>query len=347
MPLTLTVHRRFSFAAIFAAVTTVITFGCHRASYPDLVDKLGTAIDDPEQSFPGDPLKTVPIIVVASVVENRIVEKHVRAACCEGFYLDLHRVRGKLENALKGNLEGTELTFFYFGGTGYPETTPTRYPPANNRLKRSFRADPGSQYLFFLMRDKGTLRSIGDVGDYSIPVLTGVRPERSMESEDLGRRVSRILLSPGDGADLNGLAKSLLTYSNIADTWGSRPFSVQLLRELIPLGEPVRSQACGVLVEHYEGQYDCLEAIAKDSNETLENRQEALRELQEKAVRRRILLDELKDPAQLGASDSLRKMREEYETLLFSSDPVIHDRTCTALRRYFPRDAEPKCSQAK
>jgi hypothetical protein len=221
---------------------------------------------------------------------------------------------------------------------------PTRYPSADYLLKRPYEANPGSRYLFFLMRDGDALRSIGDVGEYSVRVFTGAHAEPSAGGEVTGTRVSRILLNPGDGADLDSLAKALSKYSNLADTWGSRPFSVQLLRELISRGEPVRAAACGVLVESYKGQYDCLEALAKDQNESLENRQEALRKLQEKGFERRSLLEALKDPAQLPVPDSLRKMREEYETLLFSSDPLLHDRACGALNRYFPREAEPGCS---
>jgi hypothetical protein len=292
-----------------------------------------------------------PLIVVGLVVDNRVIGRHLPAARYKGFYLDLHSVRLKRENTLQGSLTGSELTFFYFSGSRYPEDKNSAYPPPNPLYKRLFEAEPGSRYLFFLTRDDEILRSIGDVGDYSIPVLTGAHAERLTGGEDIGKRVSEILLSRGDGVDPDRMAKKLLEYSRIADEWSSRSFTVQLLRQLSSLGEPVRSQACGVLVARYVGQYDCLQAISSDSDESPENRQEAVRELQAKTAERRQLLEELNDPAQSKfadfAGDSRHRLREEFETLLFSPDPIMHARACTALKRYFPWDAEPMCSGIK
>jgi hypothetical protein len=68
----------------------------------------------------------------------------------------------------------------------------------------------------------------------------------------------------------------------------------------------------------------------------------------EKSAERQRVLENLKDPASLRyqdyAGDSRHRLREEFETLLFNPDPILHERACTALKRYFPWDAEPRCN---
>jgi hypothetical protein len=63
------------------------------------------------------------------------------------------------------------------------------------------------------------------------------------------------------------------------------------------------------------------------------------------------LLDDLRDPARLwytdAAGDSRRRVREELQTMLFSRDPILRERICTALKRYYPHEVDPRCSGAK
>jgi hypothetical protein len=337
-------HRRSTLPVqVVVCLTSLVFGGCQRR--PALVDTLGTLIDDSSLSSWSDPRQFAPIIVVAAVQENRVIAKHVEAARYQGLYLDLHVVRCKRENSLKGSLTGPELRFFYFADGRYPDSKP------NPRYKRLFQAEPGSRYLFFLTRDRDVMRSIGDVGDYSILVATGIHPEGSSKDGDTGRLISEVLLSPGNGANLDLMAKKLLDYSTVASTWGSRLLTVQLLRHLTTLPEPVRSQACGVLVSAYIGQDDCLQAIADDSNESPQNRQTALQLMKEQSAFRPRLLGSLEDPATLAYldfdGDSRRRLREELQTVLLGHDAVLHERVCTALKRYYPYDAEPKCSAAK
>jgi hypothetical protein len=91
--------------------------------------------------------------------------------------------------------------------------------------------------------------------------------------------------------------------------------------------------------------------MAEDASESPENRQEALRELKEQSAFRQRLLEDLKDPARLAytdwAGDSRRRVREELETMLFGTDAILQELACTALKRYYPYDAEPRCSGTK
>jgi len=327
----------------------IVTLWSCQKRKSDLADTLGAPIADGrlDQGIgvwrePSDPLGLVPIIVVGSVEENRIVGKHIRAARYKDVYLDLHEVRCHRENSLKGGLTEQEFTFLYFAAGMYPDSAP------NPRYKRFFKADPGSRYLFFLTREGGVLRSVGDVGEYSVLIASGRHKERQIGSEEIGRRIAEILLTPADGSDLNLMATTLFNSSEVAENWGSRPIAAKLLRELLMFGEPVRSQACGLLIARFFGQYDCLQAIADDPNESDGNRREALQELRAKTAERERFLEDLKDPARLTfqdfAGDSRHRLREELETLLLNPDAIQHQRACQALKRYFPGVAEPECS---
>jgi hypothetical protein len=331
-------------AQAIVCLTGLALGACRR--HPVLIDMLGVVPVSQQLNISDhDVRELAPIIVVASVEENKIVSKHVEASRYPGVYLDLHAVRCQRENSLRGGLAGAELQFFYFADGRYRDSRPEPL------FKRLFQADPGSRYLFFLTRDRGVLRSVGDVGDYSILISTGTHPESSPNDADTGTLVSEVLLAPGNGANLNLMAKKLSEYRETADNWGSRPLTVQLLRHLTSLPQPVRFQACGVLVAFYHGQDDCLRAMAEDANESPENRQEASRELKEQGPFRQRLLESLRDPAQLAyldwAGDSRHRLREEFQTMLLGTDAILRERACTALKRYFPWDPEPKCAEAK
>lgn len=334
-------------------VITILLCACQRKQQARLIDTLGAPIANGilDQGIsvwkdPANPRESVPIIVVASVEENQVVARHVESARYKGVFLDLHSVGCKRENSLKGGLSEKELRFFYFADSRPPGSD----AKPNPLYKRLFKAELGSRYLFFLTRDGDVLRSIGDVGDYSLRIATGRHTERPTGPEEIGKRMAEILLNPADGADLDLMANTLLGSSEAADYWGSRPFTVQLLRQLLPLGEPIRSEACGVLVARYFGQYDCLRAIAGDTNEMAQHRQEASKELNEKSAERERLAEDLKDPAALAfmdfAGDSRHRLREEVQTLLFSEDSTQRQEACIALKRYFPSDPQPRCTGA-
>jgi len=325
------------------AVSTVCLLGlalsgCQRT--PPLTDTLGSAVDYLHSRGKATALKIAPIVIVGVVEENRIVRRHVEAARYPDVYLDLHKVRCRRENTLKGGLTGPEVEFYYFADGRYPSTP-------NPTYKRLFNATPRSRYLFFLKWERGVLRSIGDVGEYSFLIATGAHEEVPTEYADIGRRLAEILLTPGVGADLDRLSEPMLLTetTDIADSWGSRPYTVELLRRLLSHGYPIRTAVCGRLVTGYYGQDDCLEAIASDANAPLEDRQAASQELKRGADHRQRLLDDLKDPARLENLNwpSRRGLLEELQTLLFNRDPLLRARVCAALKRYYPYDSDPHC----
>jgi hypothetical protein len=308
--------------------------GCNSRGDRTFVDTLASAIDSGSHSDL-DFQKLAPVLVVASVEENRVIHKHVEAVRCPGVFLDLHSIKCLRENVLRGTVGGPEFTFYYFADGRYYDAVP------NPLHKKLFQAEVGRRYLFFLTVEKGLLRSVGDVGDYSIEIATGAHSAGSLRNSDLGWSVAELLLRPGDGPDLGLLAHRLFYYRLTADLWGFPLHTVQLLRDLVSLQEPVRSAACSELVLGYHGLDDCLQVIIGDSNETAEMRNQAIGLQAKAANERKGLLQELKDPARLQFPntldpDSRRRHRELLQSMLLSKDLLVRREACAALKRYYP-----------
>lgn len=324
---------------------------------PALVDRLGTLVDE----IPSGPcgyrggILFAPIVVVGVVEENRVVAEHIEAAQYPGLFLDLHAVRVKRENSLRGGLRDPALTFYYFAQGIYPDSR------ANPRHKQLFEAVPGSRYLFFLIRDRGVLRSIGDVGNYSIRVATGTHPaiqgrDPSEEGPDienirLGRQMTEVLLTPGPGTDFEAMAGRLSTQACFAQGWISRLLVARILRKLTSQPEPVGSAACAALTHDYYGQEDCLKALAEDVTRPAEIRETASKLLKKQLADRPRLLESLDDPAEsfylAAAGAALVQYREELQTMLLGTDAALHARICEILKRSYPNHAEPKCSEPR
>jgi hypothetical protein len=193
---------------------------------------------------------------------------------------------------------------------------------------------------FFLSVEKGVLRSIGDVGEYSVRVLSGAHPDYKAPS-NLGVAVADILLTKGIGFDAERFAKTLRPSNYLADRWGSRLHNIQLLRLLVTEPEPVGSAARQELVTNYNGQYDCLYRIRDDTGEPEAVREQARSLLAKQTARDAHLLESLKDPAHLWYDS---RQLEELKSVLAAPNPMIRKAACGAMRRYYPHDHEA-CSQ--
>lgn len=306
-----------------------------------VIDTLGSAID-----LPGVPdvRQFAPIVIVATVLENRVAVSGVPAARLPKVLLDLHLVRCRLENSLRGQIDGVEVSFYYFADTEFPHF-----------YQRQFDASPGRRYIFFLNNENGVLRSIGDAGPYSLEVLTGAHPGYRA-GENLGLAIADILFTLGADYDSTTLAKDL-SYAyldarlGVADLWGSRLHNIQLIRGLLGEPEPIRSRACLVLAARYEGQYDCLYALMRDPNESSEVREKARTNLLQIEASEKALVERLRDPAILefpgiGAPDSRKQILEELQSELGSPNSNVRRGACIALHRYYPH-AEIACSAGR
>jgi hypothetical protein len=187
------------------------------------------------------------------------------------------------------------------------------------------------------------LRSIGDVGDYSIRVESGRHPEFVKPSDDLGRAVADILLKKGVDSNIEFFPRSLWAAVRLANSWGSRLYNMRLLRDLLVEPEPVRKAACSALVELFYEQYECLSGIRDDPEEPDSNKDYARYMLEREEQRRAGLIQQLRDPADLRFTkmeepDSREGIFEELQGLLFSPNIDVRKSACTALKRYYPHE---------
>jgi hypothetical protein len=241
-----------------------------------------------------------------------------------------------------------KLSFSYFA------SSIGRYNPYHKFL---FQAEPGHRYVFALIREGTVLRSIGDVGDYSVPVYSGFHSQPSKSNlagrrtspAEEGLRISQILLQPGPDFAPIEFSRSVAKYLLISEAIGAHLETYRLLRELLRRPESsVRVSTCFELSRFFPGQYECLEEIQGDASVDAPHRRLADERLIKAKEMDQSLLKNLRDPALLGTSilmkpDSLDRNYEQLQILL--NHPILEFRSlaCTAIRRYYPRRPAARC----
>ena len=187
-------------------------------------------------------MRSAPIVVVGRVVSVQTLQSSVAARLQPELLLDQLAVEIVVENRLRGDISSERLMFVVFvrsrSNKGWAGPPP-------------FAVSIGDRRVFFLTRHQTTVRSCGDVLDYSLPVFTGSHRDDSIPKSDIGEAVARILLTPGSGYNFRALADQLPMLSSEADYFGSRRLSVTLLRSLLQESLPIeiRSASCFTLAE--------------------------------------------------------------------------------------------------
>jgi hypothetical protein len=306
----------------------------------DLHDFLGTLIDS---SQPWVDFRTIaPIVVVATVVSNEPEGTPTEARRFSGVFLQLRRITCHLENSLRGPRPADQFVFYYFAEAKSLSVTPM---PIHRQV---LEAKVGKRYLLFLCRERDILRSIGDVGPYTIPVLSGAHSNTEITSGDLSLSIPYILLKPGANFNSNEFANDILYARSTSDQVGSRLYTVRLLSQLLSQPEPLRSAACFELAHSYYGQYSCLSQLKADPNLPAAVRSHASDVLYEQTRLNAILKQELSDSATLGFTklpnpDSRKANYEELQLILSDPDLVVRKLACAALQRYYPYQRVQAC----
>ena len=321
-------------------VSTLWLSGCHDRCEPqDQYDPLEMAISSNRYHV----FTAAPIVVIGMVTNTRLVDGPRPARRQPQLLVQLTEVGIHIENILRGKIEPADTHFYFFGvsdqNSGY--SGPPRY-----------RVAVGERRIFFLTRDGGQLRSMGDVLDYTLLVTTGPHPElRLADKQPLGDLISEVLLSPNPGYDSVALQHALRQYCSVSDHFNSRCKTVFLLRKLMDFGDPdLRVAACLYLAENYAGQYSCLLELRSNPGLSPEIR---ARVDQDWTARRRgnaALKSALKHfPLQAFASipfpDSMYAIRDELRLLLDDPDPEIRAISCRVLKQHYP-EPESRCLEA-
>jgi hypothetical protein len=304
-------------------------------------DLLGSLVD----YLPGDEselLRMAPIVVLAAVERNEIAGSGRPSVGMPEITVQPHRVTCRLEEVLRIDAERTMpdvFTFIYYS-TGEVGA----YNPFH---KSRFEAAPGRRYFFPLIRVGGDLRSIGDVGGkyrllvtsgrHSPSDASGFRSNSDRLESSFGKRIAKILLTPGEDYDASDYAGSLIYYRGFAERLGGRVQTFELLRRMLSAPSTISTTVCFELNRAYHGQFPCLQKIAGDEALSPALRERATARLAEVSHSEALLLADLRNhPARLFTSDSRVWNYEGLTILLIHPRPEVRRSACVAIKRYFP-----------
>jgi hypothetical protein len=193
-------------------------------------------------------------LIVVGVVEGEQAVRKVAGTKKTG-PLELRAVDVRTEGVIKGEFSGDHLRFYYYQMTGGAWDG-----PAPNIVS------PGERGIFYLLTDGGALRATTDAflshtrldtGKHSIS--TDVNESRVREA------IARLVLMPGEGADLGRYLESMHRSESLAIALVDREKVGRMLQSLLsnPTAE-IRARACIGLAEFPLNDKGCLQEIIRD-----------------------------------------------------------------------------------
>lgn len=171
-----------------------------------------------------------PLIVLGSVTDVNLIGQPTPSGSDRRIGVQLTRIKIKVEEAIKGDVPGGILELYYFVyapqasemDLGVPRYIPT----------------VGQRRIYFLKRDNGRYRSVGDVLDYTVRVSSGKHPEDFCSNETPGCCIAELLLIPQEGIDPGWFVVDMVSAQYIAEVLCSHRKSQELLRNLVHHTDP-------------------------------------------------------------------------------------------------------------
>jgi hypothetical protein len=153
--------------------------------------------------------------------------------------VQLTQVSLHVEQVIKGAGIGERLEFFYY--------TFSQESQADLGI-RWYTPVIGQRRIYFLRASDGYYRSVADVVDYTLRVLSGAHSRDFCSGKPVGCCIAETLLVPGEGADPELFAVRLGETASIADVFCSRATSLGLVEKLRHYPDPrVAQQADSIL----------------------------------------------------------------------------------------------------
>jgi hypothetical protein len=131
-----------------------------------------------------------PIIVLGQVLGARDIGRAAPSKGDPRVIVQLTRIRIDVEQVVKGVVGASPLEFSYFTFS------------ARNRNSLGvpyYLPSIGQHRIFFLEPSEHTYRSVGDLTDYTLRVMTGSHPKEFCKGKPPGCCIAEILLVPGEG----------------------------------------------------------------------------------------------------------------------------------------------------
>ncbi len=195
---------------------------CRQA--PDLTDYFDPVHKRRQYQLKPGVVDSAPIVIVGKTLLFRPVGRPTGAARLPGLELQLTELNVIVENVLRGSVTGSVATFYmYLWSGGEEHVSGFKYHP-----------EVGERRVYFLKRDKGVLRSVGDVMEcYTIRISSGSHEDSRMAPGILvSEAISVMLLSEGTEMTCEFAAELDKSY-DIAMQLTSKRHARELLRALL------------------------------------------------------------------------------------------------------------------
>ena len=191
-----------------------------------------------------DLVRRADVVVVGTITSQVIVATPIPGKC-----LFLTRANVAVESVLRGDVGADSLAYYYF------DTWCATSGPVD--LPRS-----GTRSIFFLRKDGGHWRPIGDYWRNRIPVLSGRHARNAFSGEPIGEAIAKVLLTTGEDCRPDELVEALSTTPRFAAVGllGAERTS-QLMEPLLNYPDAhLRVAACAAITESL-GAHPCAKDL--------------------------------------------------------------------------------------
>jgi hypothetical protein len=153
-----------------------------------------------------------PIIVCGRVLRADAVGQPHTSPGDRRIKTQLTRIEIELEEVIRGNVPDDPLVFYYFtySADNDRDLGVPRYIP-----------EPGQRRIYFLMRDAGVYRSVGDVTDFTLKMPSGIHRRDFCRGKEPGACMAEMLLTPGEGFEVEAFVARLTVDAYAASILGS------------------------------------------------------------------------------------------------------------------------------
>jgi hypothetical protein len=281
-----------------------------------------------------------PVIAVVKVQHAAWLGPEIEISPPKQTVVRLVRVDAEIENVIQGGLSKGHVQFYFFTNT-----------PSSHCCKTVlYWLEPGGRYVVFLREDGDVLRTMSDVDEPTVRILSGLHdrievPGADPRRHDPGRVILNAALAPTPDYE-KGFAQGLEhTYSVTAPFVGPAD-SARLLRNLLTHPDAsIRAQACLTLARHFRYRDPCLPellssqdvAIQGQANLWMRGRRESTDELV-RALK--------ENPISLSVSEKLAYLPGELELFTLDWDSEVRHQACETLHRLFPSRRFQGCTLA-
>lgn len=265
-----------------------------------------------------------PNVLIVRIQKTEMIGPKLELSSPRGFVVRLVKATAEVEGTIQGPIASKGLEFYYYTNVLSPDGPRTAMYELEN----------GNRYVVFLRRDAGIYRTMSDVYELRIRIRSGWKKNSSFLSNDVGKRIADVLLSPEEGYE-KGFSINLNHDYVAARQFAPAAYMAGLLRNLIAKENPlVREQACLALSRHFEYRDPCLPGLRGSMDSNVRRQASSLLESQQKSEVS--LFKQLKEqPLKLKNLGRVEDLFDDLLLFTLDRNAEIREMACAALLRLF------------